>query len=242
MHKNTSNDMVYGELGVYPLSINIQCRMLCYWSRMISGKQSKLCYVIYQCLLHLDRAGVYTSPWVACVKNLLNDNGMSGIWLSQTVPNLMCFKRAIERRLKDQWISMWYQNLSTKSLCSNYRIFKCAFGFEEYLLKMRNSSRIVISRFRTSNNKLPVNVGRYAGVSREERICNKCNANVIGDEFNIILECTNEEITRLREMYVPNCYTLRPTYFKYVALMQNSRKKIKNNLEQFFRSIATLFR
>ncbi len=36
-HKNTSNDMVYGELGVYTLSIHIQCRMLCYWSWMISG-------------------------------------------------------------------------------------------------------------------------------------------------------------------------------------------------------------
>ncbi len=82
VHKNTSNDMVYGELGAYPLSIHIKCRMLCYWSRMISGKQSKLCYVMYQCLLYLDRIGLYTSPWVAYVKKLLNDNGMSGIWLS----------------------------------------------------------------------------------------------------------------------------------------------------------------
>ncbi len=226
--------MVYGELGVYPLSIHIQCRMLCYWSRMISGKQSKLCYVMYQCLLHLDRVGLYTSRWVACVKKLLNDNGMSGIWLSQTVPNLMWFKRAVERRLKDQWITVWYQNLSIKSLCSNYRLFKCVYGLE-YLLKMAKSSRIVISRFRTSNNKLPVNVGRYTGVSREERICNKCNANVIVDEFHIILECTNEEITRLREMYVPSCYTIRPTYFKYVSLMQNSRINIFNNLVQFSR-------
>ncbi len=82
VHKNTSSDMVYGELGAYPLSIHKKCKMLCYWSRMISGKQSKLCYVMYQCLLYLDRIGLYTSPWVAYVKKLLNDNGMSGIWLS----------------------------------------------------------------------------------------------------------------------------------------------------------------
>ncbi len=79
VHKNTSNDMVYGELGAYPLSIHIKYRMLCYWSLMISGKQSKLCYVMYQCLLYLDRIGLYTSPWVAYDKKLLNDNGMSGI-------------------------------------------------------------------------------------------------------------------------------------------------------------------
>ncbi len=68
LHKNTSNYMVYGELGAYPLSIYIKSRMLCYWSRMISSKQSKLCHVMYQCLLHLDRIGLYTSPWVAYVK------------------------------------------------------------------------------------------------------------------------------------------------------------------------------
>ncbi len=69
---------------------------------------------------------------------------------------------------------------------------------------MPKSSRILITRFRFSNNKLPVNVGRYTGVNREERVCNKCNANVIGDEFHVILECTNEEIARLREMYIPS--------------------------------------
>ncbi len=242
VHKNISNYTVYGELGAYPLSIHIKCRMLCYSSRMISGKQFKLCYVMYQCLFYLDRIGLYTSPWVAYVKKLLNDNGMLEIWLAQNVPNLMWFKGAVERRLKDQWITMWYYNLSTKSLCRNYRAFKCIYGLEEYLSKMPKSSRILITRFRNSSNKLPINVGRCTGVNREEWVFNKCNANVIRYEFYVILECTNEEILRLREMYISSYYTLRPTYLKYAALMQNSRIEISKNLVLFFRSIAGLFR
>ncbi len=119
---------------------------------------------MYQCLLYLDRTGLYTSPWVAYVTILLNDNGTSGIWLSQNVPNLMWFKGAVERRLKDQWITMWYHNLSTKSLCSNYRVFKRVYSLEEYFLKMPKSSRMLITRFRIGNNKLPINVGRYTGL------------------------------------------------------------------------------
>jgi hypothetical protein len=32
----TPNCLVYGELGRYPLDINIKCRMLCFWSRLIT--------------------------------------------------------------------------------------------------------------------------------------------------------------------------------------------------------------
>ncbi len=160
---------------------------------------------------------------------------MSGIWLSQNVPNVMWFKGAVERRLKDQWITLWYHNLSTESLCSNYRVFKCVYGLEEYLLKMSKSSRILITRLIISNTKLPIIVGRYTVVNREDRVCNKCKVNVIGDEFHVILECTSEEIARLREMYIPSYYTLRPTHLKYVALMQNSTIEMLKNLVLFFR-------
>ncbi len=65
------NDMVYGELGAFPLDIYIKSRMIRYWSRLISGKHTKLCFIMYQCLLELDRLGLYTSSWLACIKILV---------------------------------------------------------------------------------------------------------------------------------------------------------------------------
>ena len=46
---STPNFMVYGELGRYPLEIDIKVRMISYWCKLIPGKQSKLstnCYML----------------------------------------------------------------------------------------------------------------------------------------------------------------------------------------------------
>lgn len=81
--------MIYGELGVYTLNIYIKRKMIGYWARMISGKETKLCFVMYRCLLHLDRLGIYTLPWLACIKNICDECEMSRLWLSQSVPNVI---------------------------------------------------------------------------------------------------------------------------------------------------------
>jgi hypothetical protein len=49
----TPNCLVYGELGryMYPLDINIKCRMLCFWSRLMTTE--KLSSKIYKLLLKL---------------------------------------------------------------------------------------------------------------------------------------------------------------------------------------------
>jgi hypothetical protein len=36
---STPNFMVYGELGRYPLEIDIKVRMISYWYKLIQGKQ-----------------------------------------------------------------------------------------------------------------------------------------------------------------------------------------------------------
>ncbi len=47
VHRRTTNNMVYGELGRYSSEIQIKKRMIGYWERLIIGKKSKLYKVIY---------------------------------------------------------------------------------------------------------------------------------------------------------------------------------------------------
>jgi hypothetical protein len=47
---STPNFMVYGELGRYPLEIDIKVRMISYWCKLIQGKQSKLSTIAYKLL------------------------------------------------------------------------------------------------------------------------------------------------------------------------------------------------
>lgn len=53
VRKTTCNSMVYGELGKFPVNIHVKYRMLSYWMRILSGKQEKLCVIMYKCLFKL---------------------------------------------------------------------------------------------------------------------------------------------------------------------------------------------
>jgi hypothetical protein len=55
LKSSTPNCMIYGELGRYPLYIDIKQRMVSYWTKLITGKQSKMCSVVYRLMYHLCR-------------------------------------------------------------------------------------------------------------------------------------------------------------------------------------------
>ena len=85
LHKNTSTDVVYGELGEYPVEVIINTIMIGYWSSLIISKTTKLSMLMNTSLLFLDSTGMYSSPWINHIRNILNNCGMSGIWLEQQV-------------------------------------------------------------------------------------------------------------------------------------------------------------
>ena len=38
LKKSTPNFNIYGELDIYPMSVNIELRMINFWSKMVNGK------------------------------------------------------------------------------------------------------------------------------------------------------------------------------------------------------------
>ena len=242
VHRYTSTDIVYGELGIYPVEVMIKCRIMNYWYRLIVGKSTKLCHVMYLCLLRLYQSGIYLSPWLTYIRSICIECGLSGVWLSQTIENPKWFKLAVEQRLKDLWLTTWYRNMSTKNICSSYRVFKEGYGIEDYLVKLCKNNRIYISKLRAGNNKLPIITGRYQEVAREERFCNKCNGGYVGDEYHVLLECQNQEIVLLRNRYIPIFFRVDPNQSKLVRLMQSKNTDILNNLSYFIREVLKLFR
>ena len=40
--------MVYGELGRYSIYIDIKIRTVCYWARLVVGKQTKYSNILYR--------------------------------------------------------------------------------------------------------------------------------------------------------------------------------------------------
>ena len=56
-----------------------------------------------------------------------------------------------------------------------YALFKREAGFENYLMEMKNvSDRVLVSKFRLSNHRLMIEVGRHSGIPKEQRFCPFC--------------------------------------------------------------------
>ena len=65
--------MVYGELGKCCITDSVKERMVIFWSRLVTSKQSKISYIMYRVvkLLH-DRDDIpFQSDWIGNVKNIL---------------------------------------------------------------------------------------------------------------------------------------------------------------------------
>ena len=112
----------------------------------------------------------------------------------------------------------------------------------ESLVKLSMKNRIVLSKLRACNNKLPIIEGRYRNISRAEWICNMCEVNFVGDEFHMLFVCHNENIVRLRNMYIPEYYKNRPSLYKYGLLMQTTSCKTLNNLALLLQAVFKMMR
>ena len=44
--------------------------------------------------------------------------------------------------------------------------------------------------FRCLNHRLPIERGRFWGIERDDRICDICNKNQLGDEYHYLFNCT----------------------------------------------------
>lgn len=185
------------------------------------GKNTKLSYVMHNCLLQLHRSGMYISPWLECIRNICIECVMVGVWITQTVNNPEWFGKAVQHKLRDLWTTKWYGNVTTRGICNTYKLYKQVYGMEEYLLKLTTNNRLHLSKFRTGNNRLPIITGRYNQIVREERFCTKCNNGLIGDEHRVLLLCQNPDIVQLTNRYiVPEYYRQHPNIDKFVRLVQ----------------------
>ena len=130
---STCTNMVYGELGRYPLHIEIKKRMIGYWGCLLNGKETKLSKVMYNCLLNLSQSGTYTAPWIFSIRQTLDQCGLSYIWLDQRCENIKGLKALVEQRLNDQFLQNWHSELQGMTSCDFYREIKQVFKVEKYL-------------------------------------------------------------------------------------------------------------
>lgn len=225
---STPNCMIYGETGCYPIDLHIKTRIVNFWLNIVNGDSSKLCYKLYSALYSHYNIG-FKSKWLNYVKSILDNSGMSFVWLTQGRDIKKDYlKSHILISLKDQFKQNWRGELENSNKCITYRSIKETFGYENYLSNLSVTHRTAIIKLRVCNHKLAVERGRYCNIERNNRFCDNCNSNELGDEYHHLFICKNENIVKLRMKYLRKSYYVKPSVYKLKQMMEKISKN--NNL------------
>ena len=222
VHKRASISGVRGELGRYPLAIDILVHMLKFWQHIESSENVILHNALEESKL-LHTQGKYS--WFSQIKNLLSKLGSK--ILTPTKQNINTFKHKLHIDYKLYWKDSLGEPDSENGKLSTYRLIKNTFSFENYLSAIRcKKYRSIYTSIRISAHQLAIEKDRYAKpfIPRGQRLCRICSkSQAIEDEKHFLLECCAYEKERqntLAEIYkiYPQIEKLN-TLDKFIYLM-----------------------
>ena len=231
---NTPHYMIYGELGLLPLDVDIKTRMISFWGRLMTGNKRKLAYILYKSLKDETSEEDRFSKWINHVKKILQNTGYNYFWLYQE--NLLTNfpKTELKQRLRDQHeqIIRSMDDFSHKK--KNYLLLKKVWKPEQYLSNLDSVLAHSLLKYRTSNHSLPVETGRHFNVQYNERICLLCKDDV-GDEYHYLLKCS--ALDELRNKMLPKYIVTKPSMYKYIHFLQTAKGNKLRKLASFTASI-----
>ena len=93
--------MVYGEVGKLPLQGTINKRLMSFWLRLLNKEESSLAHIIYMIAHNLFVRDVYKAKWLCRVKNIVDNCGLSYLWLNQTMMDTNHAKQLIHTKIEE---------------------------------------------------------------------------------------------------------------------------------------------
>lgn len=238
--KSTPNLMLYGELGRYPIHILAKSRMIGFWQRLINGKRDKISYKLYQILFAMHQRDLFHSKWLLAIKNTLMETDNDYFWLFQNdvqVPGGI--SKVVKTKLIGNYKTQWKDSVYVSPKCLNYRIYKQDLKFENYFSFLPEDLAIAFCHFRTLNHKMPIEWGRFVGTERDDRICELCFLNRLGDEYHYLLECSY--FSDLRKLYIPKDLFTRPNTTLFEELMSINDTLLLFKLAKYCKIVLKTF-
>lgn len=182
----TPNDMIYGELGRYPLAIDSAARCIQYWFRVLKQDDTRYSKMAYLCLLSMHERG--KTNWVTHVKSLLCECGFGLVWICGGVANEKQFLRYFKDRLKGNFGQMWLTHLQDSPRFEIFQSFKDSIGREQYLDTICVTIyRTALARFRLGVSPFNAHRHRYSQ-SLDSKTCPFCPGKS-EDEVHVIFDC-----------------------------------------------------
>ena len=195
VHKKATNDAVMGELGRYPIYIDMLCSTLKYLQHLLHDDVSNL----LKCALNESNCLRYQNKksWISDVDFLLMKLGVpTNCMNSRNISQMVKNKLVIE--YKKQWASRLHNSAAEGTgKLRTYSLFKTELCKEKYLHNVKDKKvRKCLTNFRISSHKLEIEVGRYKKIDADVRFCQLCKEGFVEDELHFMLECKCYEIER----------------------------------------------
>ena len=231
VHKKTSNLAIFSETGKYPLSLKIFIHILKYWFR-VKNSDNVLLKASKEANLVQDHLGLQN--WHKMIRFLLKATELQDL-PSDDVKDagkiISLFKQKI-RNMYNNWWSEQMTSIKNKKLNFFYQ-YKKTFKFEQYLDILPRQVRKYMTRVRTSSHIFPIEVLRYRKpkVEAQNRKCTICTEDRVGDEYHYLFNCSNENISNVRENFITDIRQTIPIFdefdkdciIEYCLLMHDQR-------------------
>lgn len=221
VNRKASNYAVRWELGRYPLFINIVCSVLKYFVNIRNRCQHSMVNLALGINMQLKNS------WYAFIEFILTKTGYT---IDSLNNNIICQgKNSILSKLKNVSQSIYYRKLCDCTKLCLYSSVKPVFSLENYLLHIKDSTRRrAVTQLRLSCHKLPIEIGRYSGLNREDRLCIFCG-HCIGDEKHCLMDCFHPKLTRIRNEFLEAIFAIYPVMknfsrlclFRYIMLFSD---------------------
>ena len=99
---STNRCMLYAETGRFPLSVDINIRIIKYWLKILDSDPNS-----YMCIVYKEMLNLQNNEWIKHVKQLLRSSGFGYAWESQCVDDTKSFIKLFEQRCKDTEIVIY---------------------------------------------------------------------------------------------------------------------------------------
>lgn len=232
VRKSTNLTGLYGELGRMPFIVTRKLRMIMYWVKLLAEDENTIIKKTYT-MLKADAENNISyngSNWASQIKSLLEELGLSYLWLQQNEINIPF--NLIKQRIIDLYQQSWYANINNSNRLCMYSRYKHDFNFEKYLDSIAEKKfKISLTKFRLSSHDLAVERGRFVNIPRSERICKYCHSKMIENEYHFLLVCPL--YTELRRKYLKPYYCRWPTLNKFDDLMSKKTTQAVLNLSKY---------
>ena len=213
--------------------------MIGFWLNIVNGKATKLSKMLYNFLLEEYDSGIYQHKWIHCIKDILTSVGRIDLLHRETIESPKLIKTQISKTLSDLYIQEWDTKVISSSKGKTYSIFKNDINFENYLIKLNKKHWSTLLKFRLSNHRLQVETGRRDNIPLEERKCNLCEKNDIGDEFHYLFVCSH--FNSERKQFLKPYFYKRPNMIKFKELLTTKNVKLLIKLSDFVKIIMKKF-